>query len=63
MPLFRVNATVTGSKYLGEFEAETAEDAIEMALNSDRAVVSLCHHCSDKCIDPECSEAFAEEMH
>jgi hypothetical protein len=31
--MWRVHGTVTGSKYLGEFEAETEEEAIEKALD------------------------------
>lgn len=60
MPLFRVNATVVGSKYLGEFEADTAEAAEEMALSSGAASISLCHQCSHHCESPECSEVVAE---
>lgn len=62
MPKFRINATVVGGKYIGEFEADTAEKAIEMAEQSEKAYVSLCHHCTDQCEDPECSEFHAEEI-
>lgn len=60
MPKFRVHAAVTGTKYLGEFEAATAEEAAEKALNSEAASVCLCHQCNDECEDPQCEEAFAE---
>lgn len=56
MPKFRVSATVVGSKYIGEFEAETAEEAEVMAWQSGNAHVSMCHECTDECEDPECSE-------
>ena len=60
MPKFHVSAAVTGSKYIGEFEAATKEEAIEMATNSSAAYVSMCHQCSDECQDPECTEFYAE---
>lgn len=60
MPRYNVVAKVVGSKYLGEFEAETAEEAIEKALVSRAAHISLCHQCTDECEDPECEEATAE---
>lgn len=44
-----VTAVVVGSKYIGKYEAETGEDAIEMA--SADADVRLCHQCSDECED------------
>jgi hypothetical protein len=62
MPKFNVVGAVSGSKYLGTFEAATAEEAIEMALNSDEASVSLCHQCCCECEDPEITEAFADEV-
>ena len=62
MPKFNVYATVTGGKYIGEFEAETKEKAIEMAQESDNASVSLCHQCSPECEDPECTEFHADQV-
>lgn len=62
MPRFNVYASVVGTKYLGEFEAATKEEAAEMALRSGAAHVSLCHQCTDECEDPECSDATAEEI-
>jgi hypothetical protein len=58
--MWRVHGTVTGSKYLGEFEAETEEEAIEKALDSDAAYISLCHQCSGNCEDPTVESATAE---
>ncbi len=60
MPRYRVCGVVTGSKYLGEFEADSEAEAIEIALNSEESHVSLCHQCSSECEDPEIQEAFAE---
>lgn len=61
MKRWAVIGVVTGSKYLGTFEAETAEQAIEMALEGDTASCSLCHHCSRECEDPEIERAVASE--
>jgi len=55
---FRVSVTVVGSKYLGEFEAKTKEEAIEMA--SRNAYVSLCHQCGSECEDAQMEEFHAE---
>jgi len=60
MKTYRVHGLVKGGKYLGEYEANSKEEAIEMALNSNEAHVSMCHQCSDQCEDPMIEEAFAE---
>lgn len=57
-----VSGVVVGSKYLGEFEANTAEEAVEMALNGPTAYVSLCHQCASECEDPEITDAIASEI-
>jgi hypothetical protein len=47
MPKYHVYAAATGTIYLGEYEAETPEKAVEMAENSDKcATPTLCHQCS-----------------
>lgn len=61
MKTWRVYATVTGSKYLGEVEAETEEEAKEKAFDLDAAYISLCHACSTHCEDAEITEVVAEE--
>jgi hypothetical protein len=61
MPKFSVYATVTGSKYLGDFEADTKEAAIEQAEASGAAWVSLCHQCDSECEDPQAHDLIAEE--
>lgn len=58
MPKFTAHATVVGSKYLGEFEAATAEEAKEKAWK--KAYVGLCHHCSGECEDPTIEEIHME---
>ena len=60
MPRYRVSGIVTGTKYLGEFEANSEEEAVGMALNSEEAYVSMCHQCAHGCEDPEIHEANAE---
>lgn len=62
MPLYRATGAVAGSKYLGEFEAATPEEAEEMAENSAESWVSLCHQCSSQCEDPEIQSVFVEEI-
>lgn len=55
-----VTGVVVGSKYLGVFEAETKEEAEQMALESEKAYCSLCHQCTDECEDPEIDRCVAE---
>lgn len=59
---FRVFASVMGSKYLGEFQAATKEEAEDMALKSDAASISLCHQCSHECEDAAVDKVEAEEV-
>ena len=51
---------VRGSKFLGEFEADTKEAAIKLAEESDECYVSLCHQCANECDDPDIYEVHAE---
>lgn len=60
MPRYRVNGHVSGGKYLGVFEAETPEEAVKMALESEEAWVSLCHQCAGQCEDPQVTGADAD---
>lgn len=62
MPRYHVTGHVAGSKYLGEFEAETPEAAVAMALESDEAQSSLCHQCASECEDPTIEDATASEV-
>ena len=57
---YHVHGVVVGSKYLGRFKASSKEEAEALALVSDAAWVSLCHHCADECEDPEVQDAKAE---
>jgi hypothetical protein len=60
---YRVYGTFTGTKYLGEFDAESADEAIKSALDSDQNSISLCHQCSHSVSLDEnfCGDGFAEE--
>jgi hypothetical protein len=58
MAKFHVSATVVGSTYIGEFEAETDQEAIDAA--STQAHVSMCHQCSKNCENIEITEFSAE---
>lgn len=61
MPKFRVHGKVTGSAYMGEFEADTPEEAMAIANDEHGGPVSMCHHCSNKCEDAE-TEAVSAEL-
>lgn len=58
---YSVTGVVTGSKYLGEFEADSKEEAIALAMESDAISVRLCHQCVEECEDPEIDSAEASE--
>ena len=60
---YRVYGKVTGSIYLGIFEAESAEEAIEIANEEAGGPIALCHECAGKCEDAvvEPIEAELEE--
>lgn len=62
MAKWRVVAKVVGSKYLGEFEAKTKEDAERLARASEAAGISLCHRCSDECEDADVEDVYAERV-
>ena len=62
MRKYKVYGIVTGSKYIGEFEAESPEEAQELAAESDKVYVSICHQCSDECDDPQITEFQAEAV-
>ena len=58
-----VHAKITGSRYLGEVEAKTKEEAEEKAEKlADENSVSLCHQCSDQIEDPEIESCYVEEV-
>lgn len=62
MPKFRVYGVVVASKYIGEFEAATKEEAEQMAWDSDESSVSVCWHCSRDVEEPQIDELIIEEV-
>jgi hypothetical protein len=63
MTKYRVYGLFTGSKYLGEFEAETKEGAIDLAAESDANFACLCHQCSDELeLDESSAQDFQAEQ-
>lgn len=48
---YRAHGAVSGSKFIGEFDAETVEEALRIA--EAEAGASFCHRCSGECQDPE----------
>lgn len=60
MSRYSVVGHVSASKWLGYFEANSPEEAVEMALDSQDAHVSVCHQCADEISDPEIEDATAE---
>ncbi|GAA0005248.1 hypothetical protein [Bradyrhizobium elkanii] len=62
MKQYSVFGTVTASKFMGRFWANSKEEAIAMAEKSENNFVSLCHQCNDQCEDPEIHEMTAEEV-
>ena len=64
MKKFNVYGIVTGTKYLGQVEAETEEEAKEKAEGVGSYLelhISLCHQCSREINDPEIHEVNVEE--
>lgn len=62
MTKYRVYGKVEGTKYLGTFEANSKEEAENMAGDSEEAYVCLCHACSSECEDAEITTFTAEEV-
>jgi len=59
MSKWDVYGEVRGNKYLGQYEADTKEQAEEMALKKN-GDVAFCHQCSGECEDAEVVKAAAE---
>lgn len=53
MPRYHINAAIAGSKYIGDVDAENAEDAIFRGYEMKECFVSVCHQCSRQIEDPE----------
>lgn len=61
MAKWLVYGKVSATKYLGEYEAETAEEAEEMAMEA-KGYVSVCHQCDSEVSDPEIHECIVERQ-
>lgn len=59
---YSVWGVVKGSRYLGTFDADSEEEALKLAEQSDRYEVFLCKNCSKKISKPEVDELFAKEI-
>lgn len=59
MAKFNAGGSVVASTYIGEIEAETAEEAIQKAWGE--AQVSVCHACSKHISDPEVEGVWVED--
>lgn len=59
---YHVWAKVVGSKYLGEVEADSEEEAIEKGRELDECGIFLCYQCSSECEDAEMEEITVDEL-
>lgn len=59
---FRVYAMYSGTKYLGEFEADDAEAAKEQASETGDEYMTLCHQCADQIELGDCHEYLADPV-
>lgn len=60
--VYTVYGTVSGTKLLGEFEAESESEAIQMAEESEDIYVSLCNQCADECDDAQVTDVYVEKV-
>ncbi len=62
MSKFAIWAMYTASKSLGEFEAETEDEAISLAEKGGDSFATLCHQCADELDLGDCYEFQAEKL-
>jgi hypothetical protein len=62
MPKFAVYGVATASKFLGEYEAETQDEAIEMARVEGDYSFHTCHQCARHVDIGDIYEEQAEEI-
>lgn len=55
---YHAYGTVSGSKFIGTFEADSETEALEQA--EQVAHISLCHQCSGEIDYPQIEEIFIE---
>jgi hypothetical protein len=58
---FKVYGCVTATKYLGEFEAVTAQEAESLAMEKNGGV-RLCHACTKEAEDATIETCIVEEQ-
>jgi hypothetical protein len=59
MPKYRVYGQYYATKFLGVFEADTEEEAIEQGLRSDAAIISVPQGLDFEIDDAAAQEGFA----
>ena len=59
---YSLYAKVVGTKYLGEVEADSPEEAIEKGYDLETFHVSVCHKCSADISDPSIEDIEAQEV-
>lgn len=62
MAKYKIYGTVTGSKYLGEVEAKSINEAKHKGWKLDECYVSFCHQCSGEIEDPEIHDLYVEKV-
>ena len=62
MPKFSVYALYTASRHIGEFVAETADEAEVLADKEGDFSVSICHQCSREIDIGDCYKTEVEEI-
>lgn len=59
---FRIYGIISASKYIGEVEANTKEEAEEKAWSHENMGCCVCHQCTSEVEDPEILEIELEEI-
>jgi len=62
MAKYSVYGVINATKYIGEFEANSEEEAEEMAWDSETGFISICYHCSKEIEEPTIYEMVVEEV-
>lgn len=62
MKKYSVFGLISTSKNVGEFWANSKEEAEQMAWDSEKASINLCHHCANEIDEPEIREMVVEEV-
>jgi hypothetical protein len=62
MTKYRIHGGVCGGKYVGEFEADSPNDALRKADDEGLLEVSVCFQCADEVGDPEMESFTIEDL-